>query len=152
MKKDHTKSNTTTENLIEFGERLKEIRKRLKMNQLEFAKSIDLPITAISEIESGRNKPGYDFFMNLVNIHKVNFNYLAFGQGAMFLRLNAGFDAQNREIREIGEDNYFFYYFKHSMFVKHQMLYHFHRLMAHQGEVIGMELKQAMKDKETSTP
>ncbi|MGE5343262.1 MAG: helix-turn-helix transcriptional regulator, partial [Candidatus Omnitrophota bacterium] len=103
------------QNLVEFGERLKQIRLALKLNQAQMAKSINVSNTAISEIENGKYKPGYDFFMSLVKIHRVNFNHLMFGEGKMFLEPETVPDTGPMKMPpESNEEEFFLYHFKRS--------------------------------------
>lgn len=71
---------------IEFGQRVKAIRKTLGLSQKDFAESLGISGTFISEVESGKYKPCYDFFYNIMNHFNVNLHYLLTGQGEMFIR------------------------------------------------------------------
>jgi len=66
-----------------FARRLKAIRKRLKINQDDFCKRMDICKTNLSKIENGKGKPGYGFFFNIVKEFNINLNYLFFGEGPM---------------------------------------------------------------------
>jgi transcriptional regulator with XRE-family HTH domain len=47
---------------ITFGDRLRQIRQKLKMSQKNFAKKLNITGPALSEFENNRYKPGYEFF------------------------------------------------------------------------------------------
>ncbi|MDQ1353692.1 MAG: repressor LexA [Acidobacteriota bacterium] len=70
----------------EFGQRVKEIRKTLGLSQKDFADPLGISGTFISEVESGKYKPCYDFFYNMMVQFNVNLHYLFTGQGEMFIR------------------------------------------------------------------
>lgn len=74
------------EQTIEFGLRVKTIRKTLGLSQKEFAESLGISGTFISEVESGKYKPCYDFFYNMMVQFNVNLHFLLSGEGEMFIR------------------------------------------------------------------
>lgn len=74
----------TEYSLEAFGKRIKEVRKELKMNQKEFAKSLDLSPSFISDIETGRSKACMDFFFRLASKHNISLYYLILGEGDAF--------------------------------------------------------------------
>jgi transcriptional regulator with XRE-family HTH domain len=73
-----------------FASRVKEIRRSLHLSQKEFAESIGLSPSYFSEVESGKFKPGFDFFVNIVKKYDVNIKYLATGEGEPFLNNKPG--------------------------------------------------------------
>lgn len=70
--------------IIAVGNRIKTIRTTLEMSQKDFSISCGMSPNYLSEIETGKFKPGYDFLKNLVKKFNVDFNYLVLGQGDMF--------------------------------------------------------------------
>jgi len=66
------------------NERLKLIRKTLGYNQEDFAPTIGLTQGGYSDIERGKNGLSGKVKLMLVNVHKVNLNYLEKNQGGMF--------------------------------------------------------------------
>jgi len=72
--------------LVSFGERIKKIRNALGLSQKEFAQSINIPNSSMSEFESGRTRPTFYFFHNISRVHHVNLKYLFHGEGNMFDR------------------------------------------------------------------
>ena len=71
--------------LIEFGKRVKQIRKDLNFSQREFGKELGLSGSFLSEIEYGKTKPGYDFFWNIHRKFNVDLYYLLKGTGKPFI-------------------------------------------------------------------
>jgi transcriptional regulator with XRE-family HTH domain len=67
--------------LEEFGQRVKAVRRRLNMTQKEFGEAVDLSVSFISDIESGRSKACLDFFYNLASKFNINLYYLILGKG-----------------------------------------------------------------------
>jgi len=76
---------------IPLGTRIKEIRKTLRISQMNFASTLEMSNTYLSEIESNRGNPGYKFFYLICRKFNVNLNYLLTGTGEKFL---------NEEMRE----------------------------------------------------
>ncbi len=75
----------TPEELTEFGQRIKKIRKHLRISQKELAGHLNISNTYLSEIEAGKFKPGFEFFMNMVTKFDVNAKYLFTGEGNFFI-------------------------------------------------------------------
>ncbi|HLP59777.1 MAG TPA: helix-turn-helix transcriptional regulator [Candidatus Deferrimicrobium sp.] len=67
-----------------FGQRVKEIRKVLELSQKDFAGTLEISGTFLSEIENGKYKPGYEFFYNILTKFNVNLHFLLAGTGEMF--------------------------------------------------------------------
>jgi len=84
--------------LIEFGKRIKAIRKALDMKQQDFAEGIDLSGSFLSEVENGKYKPGFKFYNNLLQKYNVNLNYLLTGEGDMF---NKNKDLEETPVKKI---------------------------------------------------
>lgn len=69
-----------------FGGRVRQVRKELRVMQKVMAKEIGITPAYLSEIELGRGNPGILFFVNLVRRYNVNPVYLITGEGNMFMR------------------------------------------------------------------
>lgn len=68
-----------------FGERVKAVRKKLKMTQSDFGDKIEAATSIISDIESGKRKPGFDLIYKLIYHFKINPSYLFFGEEPHFI-------------------------------------------------------------------
>ncbi len=109
-----------------FAMRVKAIRKNLKLNQEDFCKKVKMSETQLSKIENGKNKPGHDFYYNLVKEFDVNLNYLLFGEGPMFRYSEQSggdvstfpLDKFRHEYSRVNEeiDEFLFYFFKSDYF------------------------------------
>lgn len=75
----------TPEELSEFGQRVRKVRKYLRISQKEFAVHLNISNTYLSEIESGKFRPGFEFFVNMVTKFDVNIKYLVTGEGDFFI-------------------------------------------------------------------
>ena len=65
-------------------ERIKQLRKSLRMSQTEFGAKLGLTAAAISLIESGKNGPAESTVRLICNTFKVNYNWLTEGEGSMY--------------------------------------------------------------------
>ena len=127
-----------------FADRLKAVRKSLRLKQKEFAERLKISGPALSEIESGKYKPGHDFFIKIAKEFEVNLYYLLFGEGDMFLdpmasyirRVNT-FAVNTPDVRE------FFHYFERSSLLQYLILAHFKLIMTKdvEREAIEKEIK-----------
>lgn len=73
-------------NYSDIGSRLKEIRKHLKIQQKEMAKTLEIQASYLCDIEAGKGNPGPDFFIKLSTQYNINLHYLLMGSGEMFVR------------------------------------------------------------------
>jgi transcriptional regulator with XRE-family HTH domain len=70
--------------LTGIGRRLKSIRKHLKLRQLEFASILNVTVVTLSDIETGKKKPGSEMLFILSEVYRVNLAYLLHGEGDMY--------------------------------------------------------------------
>jgi transcriptional regulator with XRE-family HTH domain len=86
----------------EFGQRLKAIRRHLKLKQKDFAERIGIKNNYLSSIEKGKIKPGFDFFKKLTDEYRINLYYLFHDEGPMFLEKK---HTSSLEEKDFGEAN-----------------------------------------------
>ncbi len=72
-------------NTIEVGKRLKAVRRALEISQKDFAARMDTSGSYLSEIESGKTKPGYNFLITIAGVFRVNPTWVLLEEGEMFL-------------------------------------------------------------------
>ena len=77
------------ESMIAIGERVKEVRGALRLQQKEMAGGLKISASYLSEIESARAKPGPDFFIKFSRTYNVSLEYLLLGREPMFYEQNA---------------------------------------------------------------
>ncbi len=68
----------------EIGERIKAVRKKLRLQQKEMASTLQIAPSYLCEIESGNGNPGPELFVRLASEYNLNLNYLFIGNGDMF--------------------------------------------------------------------
>lgn len=79
-----------------MNERLKQLRKKLKINQTNFAKQLGITQTAYSMIENGNNPLADRYIKVICSVFNVNETWLRTGEGEMFL-----FSPYQKEFTEI---------------------------------------------------
>jgi len=89
------------------GKRFKRIREDSGFNQRDFAASLDVAPSTVSEVEAGNSAPGYSLLMKANEVYKANPNYILLGIGEPYLRTNAvnpdefDFGAEHEEVQEL---------------------------------------------------
>jgi transcriptional regulator with XRE-family HTH domain len=71
------------ESLITLGSRVKKTRKTLGISQKDFAASLEMSGSYLSEIEHGNATPGYEFFYKVSLKYNISLDYLFHGIGSM---------------------------------------------------------------------
>jgi len=131
----------------ELGNRLKQIRKALRLRQVDFAKQLNMSGPSLSELETGKYKPGYDCLMTLASAFNVNLYYVFFGEGEMFLdgvRQPSGLSfpaADNEDVRK------FLWYFERSSIIRYHILSVFQGKLFDEEKNIAREI-EAFKEKD----
>ena len=87
------------EKLIAFGKRVKEVRESLHLLQKDFAAAIGISGSFLSDIEAGKTRASFEFFLNITEKYHVNLFYLLHGKGEMFL------NADGRPVIDYGADS-----------------------------------------------
>ena len=68
-----------------FTDRLKMVRKCLKLKQYEMAKRLDIQYVTYNKYEVGVTQPNIEYLGRLNRIFNVNINWLITGVGSMFV-------------------------------------------------------------------
>lgn len=135
-------------NPIQVGGRLKLIRKALGLSQKEFAAGLDISASYLSEIESGKTKPGFNFTVLIYEKYNINPAWFLVEEEEMFLveddqkgSANPGqfdFGGQTEEVMEMLK------YMSQSPFVQSTVLSHFMKFLYENEDII---LKDIDKNK-----
>ncbi len=147
------KAITENPELIVFGRRLKDIRRKLDIPQKDFAEKLEMSGSFLSEVEKGKAKPGYEFLKSLIIKFNINLLYLFTGEGPLFLGEitepeSTGLRIEITENKEIFEE--MFWYFTNVPAVKYAVLEFFKHYLFDHNEMIEFELKKLKKkDKES---
>lgn len=72
--------------LTSIGKRVKTVREALGINGKDFARSLNIAASYLSQIERGkRDNPGISVFSKIARVHNVSLDYLVCGIGDMFI-------------------------------------------------------------------
>jgi len=80
---------------MKVGDRLRQLRRHLGVNQCDFAESIGLKQGSYSDIERGRSGLSNHVKMSLSEKYNVNIDWLVSGEGNMFINEFEEFDSPN---------------------------------------------------------
>ena len=69
-----------------IGDRLREVRKALHLNQEAVAQNLHITIQTLSRYENNTRFPDSLFLRKFGRVYRVNANWLLYGKGDMFLR------------------------------------------------------------------
>lgn len=136
-----------------FAGRVKELRSHLNLSQKDFASTLDIGASYLSEIESGKIKPGFDFFYKLTKIYRVNPFYLFHGEEPVLLaspdenEKEKGKEERYDELEPYFGDSFsmireLLLYIEHSVMVRHSVLEHFASYLLEKKGLISEELKE----------
>lgn len=70
---------------MKIGEKLRIIRKKLDINQQDFALKLEVSLKTYQNYESNKYPAKLDIICNLIEVFKVNPNWLFINQGNIFL-------------------------------------------------------------------
>lgn len=116
-----------------IGDRLKRIRKHLRMTQMELAQAMGVSSGYISDIEKNKKSPGRDVLKKLYDKFHVDINYLFSGEGEFFLERGKGKEETRKkepktwsEIKDIDDTEKvieeMIWYIKHVPIVRYAMI------------------------------
>ncbi|MCP5046065.1 MAG: helix-turn-helix transcriptional regulator [bacterium] len=132
---------------IQVGSRLKSIRRALGLTQKEFAASLDISASYLSEIESGKTKPGFNFTVLVYEKYNVNPAWFLVEEEGMFLGDGGGnnsgdfdFGGQTNDVMEMLN------YMTQSPFVQSTVLSHFMKFLYENEAIIKKDIEKN-KDK-----
>lgn len=85
-----------------MNERLKQLRKALKLNQVDFGAKLSLTGSAISRYESGVNAMADNIVLLICREFDVNEEWLRYGTGSMFSQKNMDLIEQLSDKYDLG--------------------------------------------------
>ncbi len=84
-----------------IGDRLRSLRKKLKLTQVELAETLRIKASAISQMESNKIKPSLDTLKTLATVYGVNLHWFITGRGSMFDIIGDTRDSTERKLEKI---------------------------------------------------
>ena len=87
-----------------FGERIKELRTSMNLNQVEFAKMLDITKQSVSNWENGNIQPSIDMLTKIAKKFNVSSDYLLGLDGLKTVDITGLTEIQAAHIRAIIDD------------------------------------------------
>lgn len=100
MKKRHILSNKMKKSHKNIGERIKEVRKEMKMSQVEFSKILGITQDKLSKYENEKIKPPIKVLLEISRNFNVSLNWLLMGRGDKYLKKEEKFDEEIYKMAE----------------------------------------------------
>ena len=129
--------------LTDYSKRLREVRRTLDISQKDFAAQLNISSSFLSEIESGKTKPGYNFLTKLASEFNINPAWLLLGKGTMFLKddetgsiADDAFGDHTESIKEL------LWYFVHSPLVKLSVMAFATKFLLDNEEIIQRDIER----------
>ena len=128
----------------ELGARIRAIRDKLNYQQKDFAASLGMAASHLSEIEQGRIKPGYDILSRLLSQFPINPYYIFRGEKPMVIenrnelqwKTDGDFGVLNQEVERM------LWYMSHIKVMRLDMLSHFEQSLEQFEILIQKQLKR----------
>jgi transcriptional regulator with XRE-family HTH domain len=133
-----------------FAQRLRNIRHTLQLRQSDFAERLKVSSPALSEIENGKYKPGYDFLFNLVKEFHVNLYYVLFEEGEMFRSPLEKTTPRVGQFAHAPGVQDFLETFERSPLVQYSVLAHYRNLMLRDRDIIEQDILRAEEERAAS--
>lgn len=69
---------------VGIGKRIRTARQHLNLKQKDLVKTLGVSAVTMSDIETGKKKPGFDILFSLSTLYSVNLEYILHGNGDVF--------------------------------------------------------------------
>ena len=127
----------------DVGSRIKLTREKLNLIQKDFAAELEISPPSLSEIETGRNRPGIELLVKLAERFNVNLYYILLGIGEMFANPVMDYFLQAKDYAVNVEDvRKFLEIFSKSKEMQYYILGEFHIKMMKDGCLILENIKK----------
>ncbi len=129
--------------LTDYSKRLREVRRTLDISQKDFAAELNISPSFLSEIESGKTKPGYNFLTKMAGVFNVNPSWILLAKGPMFIKddetgsiADDEFGDHTESIKEL------LWHFKHSPLVKLSVMAFATKFLLDNEEIIQRDIER----------
>lgn len=134
MKQDET---------IDVGKRLKDLRRQLDISQKDFAAQLDISSSYLSEIESGKTKPGYNFLRLIAKTFRINPSWILLEEGDIFLDNEDGPNISEKDFGDATDRvKELLYYMKKSPLVQSTVLGFFIKFLYDNEDIINKDIEK----------
>jgi transcriptional regulator with XRE-family HTH domain len=127
----------------DIGERIKNIRKKLRLPQKDMAAGLHIAPSYLCEIEKGNGNPGPELFVRLSSEYNVNMNYLFTGKGDVFSDAPLKIKTQEFDVEDdIDTPEKLFWLLEKSVFFRGMIISHANKLLYQERETIKHSLRK----------
>jgi transcriptional regulator with XRE-family HTH domain len=126
--------------LPEIAGRLKQVRNTLDISVDRIAAETGLAKSTVSDAENGNKKPSVVYLFGLLDLYRVNINYVLTGEGEVFLETPG-------EMKEGDEFKELLYMMENVSLVKYSVLSYYIDFKTRNKDVIDELLKETLKKK-----
>ena len=124
------------------------MRKELRLTQNEFAGAIGFSGSFVSDIESGRSRACYDFFLKVAEKFNVNLYYLILGTGTVLGNSQPRADLGDKEFGQPVESiNELLWYVERSPMLRHTIFGHTSKFIYENHTILSKEIELLEKQK-----
>ena len=135
------------ESLISLGSRVKKTRKTLGISQKDFAASLDMSNSYLSEIEHGNATPGYEFFYKVSLKYNISLDYLFHGMGNMIKEIpKEQRNKQQQYVENIQTLNDLVWFMEHSTMFRNTMMGFAQKFHYENEEIIKKNIKRIQEE------
>jgi transcriptional regulator with XRE-family HTH domain len=136
------------DNSVLIGNRLKALRRDLELSQREFAAIMDISASFLSEVESGKTKPGFNFILLLYEKFNISPSWFLVEEGEKFVGEDSrnavkdlDFGGQTDDVLEMLR------YMSQSPFVQSTVLSSFMKFLYENEDIIKKDIAKNKKQK-----
>jgi transcriptional regulator with XRE-family HTH domain len=135
------------DSLIALGARVKKSRKTLDISQKDFASSLEMSGSYLSEIEHGNATPGYEFFYKVSLKYNISLDYLFHAIGSMIKeRPREPGNKQQQYVENIQTLNELVWFMEHSTMFKNTMMGFAQKFHYENEEIIKKNIKREQEE------
>ena len=135
------------ESLINLGSRVKKTRKTLGISQKDFAASLEMSGSYLSEIEHGNATPGYEFFYKVSLKYNISLDYLFHGIGSMIGEIpKEPGNKQQQYVENIQTLNDLVWFMEHSTMFRNTMMGFAQKFHYDNEEIIKKNIKRIQEE------
>ncbi len=136
------------DNSVQIGNRLKALRRDLELSQKEFAAIMEISASFLSEVESGKTKPGFNFILLLYEKFNISPSWFLLEEGEKFVNDHSrnvfkelDFGGQTDDVMEMLK------YMSLSPFVQSTVLSSFMKFLYENEDIIKKDMAKNKKQK-----
>lgn len=139
------------EESLDVGKRLKDLRRQLNVSQKDFAAQLEISSSYLSEIESGKTKPGFNFLRLIAKTFRINPAWVLLEEGDVFLDNEDGPNISEKEFGDAADRvKELLHYIKKSPLVQSTVLGFFIKFLYDNEDIINKDIEKRKAREDTN--